>query len=98
MNDTKKIVDPVPEEFESYEEAAEFWDTHDTTDYPGLFQYVEAETELRKRHYEVEIDEDLVSLLRERAHKRGVPISHLVSIMLRSQMGSTQSSEQSAEF
>jgi len=36
MNNRKR-VDPIPEEFASYEEAAEFWDTHDTTDYPKLF-------------------------------------------------------------
>lgn len=36
MNDSKKIIDPIPEEFGSYEEAAEFWDTHDTTDYPNV--------------------------------------------------------------
>ena len=29
----KKKVDPIPEEFNSYEEAAEFWDTHDSTKY-----------------------------------------------------------------
>src|SRR5690348_4332818 len=33
----KKDRDPVPDEFASYEEAAEFWDTHDTTDYPECF-------------------------------------------------------------
>jgi hypothetical protein len=33
MSDNQKHIDPLPEEFGSYEEAAEFWDTHDTTDY-----------------------------------------------------------------
>ena len=93
MNDTKKIIDPIPEEFGSYEEAAEFCDTHDTTDYPELFHHVETEAELRKRHYEVEIDEDLVNVLRESAQKRGIPISHLVSSMLRNQISSSQSSQ-----
>jgi len=27
-----KKVKPIPEEFKTYEEAAEFWDTHDSTD------------------------------------------------------------------
>ena len=35
MNNKQKQIDPLPDEFSSYEEAAEFWDTHDTTDYPG---------------------------------------------------------------
>jgi hypothetical protein len=30
----KRYVDPIPDKFSSYEEAAEFWDTYDTADYP----------------------------------------------------------------
>jgi ankyrin repeat protein len=37
MPKTKRI-DPIPTEFASYEEAAEFWDTHDTSDYPSAFR------------------------------------------------------------
>jgi hypothetical protein len=47
-------IDPIPDEFSSYEEAAEFWETHDTTDYPDAFRTVEVRPELRRRHYEVE--------------------------------------------
>lgn len=83
MNDKQKQVDPLPEEFGSYEEAAEFWDTHDTTDYPESFETVAVESELRQRHYEVEIDEDLMKVLAEQAQKRGIAVSRLVSDMLR---------------
>ena len=34
------IDKPIPEEFASREEAAEFWDAHDTTDYPDSFETV----------------------------------------------------------
>lgn len=64
MNDKKKQIDLLPEEFESYE-AAEFWDAHDTTDYADDFETVEAETELKRRRYEVEIDADLIPALSE---------------------------------
>lgn len=47
MSDKRKQVDPIPEEFASYEEAAEFWDTHDTTDYPESFETVSVEAEFR---------------------------------------------------
>lgn len=60
MNDKK--VDPIPAEFSSYEEAAEFWDTHDTTDYPENFETVSVESNLRRRHYEVDSDDDLMKL------------------------------------
>jgi hypothetical protein len=54
MTVRKKHVDPIPEEFASYEEAAEFWDSHDTTDYPDAFRTVEAVVELRRRRYEAD--------------------------------------------
>ncbi|HEX8651417.1 MAG TPA: CopG family antitoxin [Pyrinomonadaceae bacterium] len=83
MSDNQKQVDPLPEEFRSAEEAAEFWDTHDTTDYPDSFETVTVESQLKRRRYEVEIDEDLMQALTEQAQKRGVAVSKLVSDMLR---------------
>lgn len=83
MDDKHKQIDPLPEEFGNYEEAAEFWDTHDTTDYPDNFETVAVESELKRRHYEVEIDEDLMKVLTEQAQKRGVAVSRFVSDMLR---------------
>ena len=91
MNDKNKHSDPIPDEFTSYEEAAEFWDTHDTTDYPEVFQTVETQAELRRRRYEVEVDEDVIIVLRERAQRRGVTVSHLVSDLLRKYISPTAS-------
>ncbi|OLE55803.1 MAG: hypothetical protein AUG51_01440 [Acidobacteria bacterium 13_1_20CM_3_53_8] len=83
MSDKRKQVEPIPEEFGSYEEAAEFWDTHDTSDYPESFETVAVESELRRRRYEVEIDEDLMKVLTARAQERGIAVSQLVSELLR---------------
>ena len=44
MSNKQKQIDPIPEEFASYEEAAEFWETHDTMDYPESFETVTIET------------------------------------------------------
>jgi predicted phosphatase len=86
----KKEVDPIPEEFGSYEEAAEFWDTHDTTDYPDAFRTVNVSTEFRSRHYEVELEPDVASELRSRARRRGVRPGSLASDLLRKQLGSSR--------
>jgi predicted HicB family RNase H-like nuclease len=83
MSDKQKQIDPLPEEFTSYEEAAEFWDTHDTTDYLDSFETVAVEAELTHRRYEVEIDEELMKALAEQAQKRGIAVSQLVSEMLK---------------
>ena len=58
MSDKPKHVDPIPEEFASYEAAAAFWDAHDTTDYPEAFETVQVEAKLEGRRFEVELDGD----------------------------------------
>lgn len=83
MNDKLKPIDPIPEEFASYEEAAEFWDSHDTTDYLDSFETVTVETELKRRHFEVEIDEDLMQILSQKAQQQGVALNQLVNEVLR---------------
>lgn len=83
----KKHLEPTPDNFESYEAAADFWDTHDTTEYLDEFRTVEANTELRARHFEVEIDEIVVKALRAQARAKGVTMSDLASDLLRQQLG-----------
>jgi predicted phosphatase len=82
----KKQIDPTPENFASYEEAAEFWDTHDTTDYLDEFTTVDVSTALHARHFEVEIAEDVIELLQTKASQQGVPIGYLASDLLRRQL------------
>jgi len=81
-----KQVDPIPEEFASYEEAAEFWDTHDTTDYPDAFRTVEVKSELKKRHHEIEIEADILKELRAQARRKGMTLEHLASDILRREL------------
>ena len=96
MPNSGKHVDPIPNEFATYEDAAAFWDTHDTTDYPDAFQTIEVEeVALRQRRYEVEIDEDVLRMLQEQARKRDLPISRLASDLLRQQLLPTSTSSPS---
>lgn len=78
----------MPDEFASYEEAAEFWDAHDTTDYLENFETVAVNAELKRRRFEVEVDEDLMKLLHAQAQARGVAVNRLVSEMLREKIRS----------
>jgi hypothetical protein len=95
MSKRNKPRKPVPKEFSSYEEAAEFWDSHDTTDYPDAFEDVVVNAELRKCHYEVEVDEDLMKVLRKKAQKLGVSTSRLASDLLRREISAASSQSQS---
>ena len=82
----KREREPIPEEFDSYEEAAEFWDTHDTADYPDAFRTIEVESEFRSRHYEVELEEEVIKKLRAQARQKGITVSRLASDLLREQL------------
>ncbi len=82
----KKQVDPIPEKFASYEEAAAFWDVHDTMDYPEAFHTIDAITEFRERRYEIESDEDVAKVLQSRARQKDVSINRLASNLLRQQL------------
>lgn len=83
----KNKVEPTLDSFESYEAAAEFWDAHDTTDYLDEFRTVEINSELRTRHFEVEIDETVAKILQAKAKAESVNISDLASTLLRRQLG-----------
>jgi hypothetical protein len=82
----KKDIEPTPNHFDSYEDAADFWDKHDTTDYLDEFRTVTAETEFRQRFYEIQIDESVAKLLREKAKQQGTTTRHLASEILRKQL------------
>ncbi len=82
----QKKVKEIPEEFETYEEAAEFWETHDSTDYEDIMEEVEIRVDLTKRRYLIELDKNSAELLRENAQKKGVSASNLASEIIEKQL------------
>ena len=56
MKKRRKKVDPIPKSFRSMEEAGEFWDSHDTADYPDNFTTVHLNARIRRhpRFYKLE--------------------------------------------
>jgi predicted phosphatase len=86
----RKPIHQIPEEFASYEEAAEFWDTHDTADYPGAFRTVKVVSKLRHRLCEIPIAPDVAEALRACARKRGVSVSTLTNELLRRDLNASR--------
>ena len=86
MTKKKAKIDTIPEEFPTYEAAADFWDSHDTTDYPGAFRTVPVVGQFRGRRFEIEIEGDVVAALRQRARRRGTTPGRLASSLLRRQL------------
>ena len=76
----------LPEEFSSYEEAGQFWDRHDSTDYLDQMTPVELDAELKKRHFEIEIDGDVHKALWKRAEFEHIPASKLANELLRKEL------------
>ena len=67
MADINKQGDPLPDEFRSEDEAAEFWDTHSIIDYEEFLEPIDLEVDLKRRYFEIEVDEESFLALRDSA-------------------------------
>ncbi len=85
-----KKVKQIPEEFRTYEEAAEFWDTHDSADYLDELEEVEISVDIKKRHYLIEVDTNTAKLLQESARKKGIPVGSLANELIRKQLAEAE--------
>jgi uncharacterized phage-like protein YoqJ len=82
----KNKKDFIPETFASYEEAAEFWDEHDLTDYEDMLKRVEFEVEITKYPQSVDLDEDVAKKLYEVAKWNDLPVQILVNKWIRARL------------
>jgi len=83
MRDTDKKIDPLPDEFRSEDEAADFWDTHSIADYEETLEPAHVEVDLKRRHFAIEVDEETFLALRESARRQHKPVKQLASEILK---------------
>ena len=74
--------------FETYEEAAEWFDTHDMADYEDRLIPVNLDFDLTGSHDWVELDKEIVKYLRDLAQKQHVSTRTLVNEFLREKIES----------
>ena len=86
MPNTDRQTDPLPDEFRSDEEAGEFWNTHSITDYEAFLEPVELDVDIKRRHFEIEVDEESFLALRETAKKERKPVKQLASEILKQRL------------
>ncbi|MEN6335131.1 MAG: CopG family antitoxin [Phycisphaerales bacterium] len=86
MPNTDKHVDPLPDDFGSYQEASEFWDTHSVADYEEALEPVDVEIDIQRRHFEIEVDEESFTALRETAKRQQKPVKQLASEILKQRL------------
>lgn len=87
MVENKQNKEPLPETFDTFEEIAEFWDTHDLTDYEEYLTPVEATVSSRpKHHYVITLSDTLDTLLREVQQKEGVSLNTLINLWVQEKL------------
>ncbi len=78
MSEDKKIP-----EFKSYEEMADFCDTHDLTDYWDQTEPAEFEISPKtRRRYMVSVDRDVLLRVQQMAQVRGTSTESLINLLL----------------
>lgn len=86
MSEKSRQVDPIPESFASIDEAADFWDTHDFTDYEEyLHEVKDVEINIKRRH-RISIAAELIGQLEFTARHQGVSTETLVNMWVKEKL------------
>jgi len=66
----------------SYEELADFWNTHSVADFQDQMREVHFDVELESCHHYVGVDAKLMDRVTQEAHARGISSESLVNLIL----------------
>jgi hypothetical protein len=86
MEDKNKGIDPLPDSFETEEEAGAFWDAHSTVDYEEYLEPADDVIVIRDRVFEVQIAEDVFQKLQKEASSLQQSVPKVVDQILRKQL------------
>ncbi|MBI2888171.1 MAG: hypothetical protein HYY02_13335 [Chloroflexi bacterium] len=82
----EKIKGSIPE-FKSIEEEAEFWDTHDTTDYEDEFKPVKVRfAKNLTAGLTLRFDHETMAKLKKLAGEKKIPVASLVHLWVRERL------------
>ena len=70
-------------------QAAEFWAKHSVTDYEEFLEPVDFEADIKRRHFEIEVDEESFMALRTTARKQRKQVKQLASEILKQNLNAT---------
>jgi len=91
-NDKKR--EPIPRQFKSVAEAADFWDNHDLADYWDLTREATFEIDIQRRVFLTALEPDLAKKLLICARQQGVTTETLINVWLTEKLAAAQSKEQ----
>jgi hypothetical protein len=82
MRRSNKKREPIPQHFQSVAEAAEFWDSHDLTDYWDQTREAHFEVDIQRRVFLTALEPGLAKKLTACARKQGVSTETLINVWL----------------
>lgn len=86
MADTSRTIDPLPESFDSEEQAGEFRDTHSLADYEEHLEATDDSIHISERIFEVQIAEDVFKKLQQQAASLHQPLPKIADEILRREL------------
>ena len=87
MPETAKAREPLPEQFEDFEALADFWDTHDVTEYADQLTPAEFEVAARPtREYVITLSDSLNKRVREIEKREGARLGTLVNLWVQEKL------------
>lgn len=84
-NGAGKKRDPIPENFDSLEAAADFWDTHDLTEYCDEFRTIEG-VKVELNGQPLRLESELAEKIGKVARRRGISAETLVHLWLQKKL------------
>jgi hypothetical protein len=89
MARSRKIREPIPDNFNSVEEAAEFWDSHDLGDYWDETKAAHFDVDIQRRVFLAALEPGLAKRISECARQQGVSTETLINLWLSERLSQT---------
>ena len=97
MGRSRKKIDPLPDEFNSLEEAGEFWDTHDSTDYEEYMIPVHFDVDLKWSVEELRFPLELMREVRRIARQQDLSTEALINLWLQEKVAAHKQASEATE-
>ena len=82
MRESKVKRKPIPKRFADIDEASDFWDTHDLSDYLDLTRAVDFDVDIQRRVFLTALEPQLAKKLTYIARKQGIATETLINVWL----------------
>jgi hypothetical protein len=89
MAKNKVKRDPIPENFRSIAQAAEFWDTHSLANYWDLTCPAHFKVNIKHRRYLVALEPKLMKQVSRKAEAEGISAETLINVWLSEKLRET---------